>query len=304
MKRFQILAIFSLTILVLTASGFVVKTAVKAQSNNSDSTTGLLMEYLSDFLNEFTLYLPIVIGGGAAPSPTPEPTPDEMVYVPASDFQMGCENDPSVCYEPQFPLHTVYLDAYYIDKHEVTHDQYKECVTAGECDPPKTWSNEGDYPVIYVSWHNAQDYCTWNGKRLPTEAEWEKAARGDSDTRFYPWGSGIDCTYANYLYRDGWDFKEYCTGFTTPVGSYPKGASPYGALDMAGNVWEWVADWFQEDYYSTYPADGWPSNPTGPENGTLKVLRGGGWATTRGVLSVRSRGNLDPAYRSNAHGYG
>jgi formylglycine-generating enzyme required for sulfatase activity len=267
MKRYLKFTIFFFITIILSISGIVVQSAVQAQTNNSGSMAGLLTESLSELAESFSQYLPVVMNSGSAPTPTPEPAPDEMVFVPAGDFQMGCENDPSVCYEPEAPLHTVYLDGYHIDKHEVTHDQYKECVTAGECDPPKSWSTEGNYPVINVSWYNARDYCLWKGKRLPTEAEWEKAARGDSDTRFYPWGSGIDCTYANYLYRLGRDFKDYCTGFTTPVGSYPKGASPYGALDMAGNVWEWAADWFQEDYYSTFPMDSWPNTPQARKTG-------------------------------------
>ncbi|NLI41381.1 MAG: SUMF1/EgtB/PvdO family nonheme iron enzyme, partial [Caldisericales bacterium] len=170
-----------------------------------------------------------------------------MVYVPAGEFEMGDEDGAL----DEQPVHTVYLDEYWIDQTEVTNGQYERCVAADSCTVPKSsysstrdsyYGNRSyaDYPVIYVDWNQADAYCKWAGGRLPTEAEWEKASRG-TDGRDYPWGDSIDENHANY---DG------NIGDTSEVGRYPKGASPYGALDMAGNVWEWVSDWYAEDYYS------------------------------------------------------
>jgi formylglycine-generating enzyme required for sulfatase activity len=199
---------------------------------------------------------------------------DGMVlwYVPASEFTMGSGESSS---SNDAPAHQVTLDAFWIDETEVTIARYAKCVQAGACESPvydpRNHYYAGDaqydnYPVAFVNWSMASAYCTWAGRRLPTEAEWEKAARGANGST-YPWGD--DAPSVIHL-----NFKPNGVGDAMPVGTYPDGASPCGALDMAGNVWEWVADYYARDYYTHSPS----SNPQGPTDGTdstARIVRGG-----------------------------
>ncbi len=234
-----------------------------------------------------------------------------MVCVPAGEFTMGSSDaeidaimaECSACKREWFdiekPQHTVYLDAFWIDQREVTNAQYRLCVDAGVCPRPPFWEDSGlnaaDQPVVGVHWEDASAYCNWVGAQLPTEAEWEKAGRG-TDARLYPWGNAFDGTRLNYCDSrcDRQEFRDprYDDGFrtTAPVGSYTQGASPYGTLDMAGNAWEWVSDWYSVDYYAHSPAQ----DPRGPSSGSERVLRSGAWSTVQRWLRCANRYSAEP----------
>ena len=205
-----------------------------------------------------------------------------MVYVPAREFLRGSpegKGDTNEC-----PQRLVHLDAFWIDKTEVTVAEYRRfCEATGRSLPEApSWGWKDDHPVVKVTWEEATAYAVWAGKQLPTEAEWEKAARG-TDGREYPWGKKWDAGKCVNKSNSG--------NGTQPVGSHPAGASPCGALDMAGNVWEWCADWFDENYYPSAPA----SNPHGPDSGRARVVRGGAWCDADpGDLRVAVRDGLGP----------
>ncbi len=220
-----------------------------------------------------------------------------MVYVPAGDFSMGS----LVGTADEQPVHTVYLDAYWMDRTEVTNEMYNLCVQAGAClRPLKFHSNThsgyyfdaqyANYPVIALKWSSAETYCAWAGRRLPTEAEWEKAARG-TDGRTYPWGNGSPSSGLLNFNNPAGD--------TEDVESYAFGASPYGALNMAGNVTEWVADWYAADYYGSSPS----SNPTGPALGDYRVLRGGSWYSNEYLVRSADRHWIEPDSREITIGF-
>jgi formylglycine-generating enzyme required for sulfatase activity len=234
-----------------------------------------------------------------------------MVHVPAGEFIMG--NDTGN--PDERPQRRVYLDAFDMDKYEVTNAQYRRFIQATGREAPQTWpgryvqftdskisldwqagtypAGQATYPVVMVNWADADAYCAWVGKRLPTEAEWEKAARG-TDGRIYPWGNTWDAGKANT--------RETGIGHPQPVGSYPAGASPYGALDMVGNVWEWVADQYGRDYYSQAlrqsSGQAPDRNPQGPSVGWGNVQRGGSWYSLRQHVSTTFR-NMTHCYAPN-----
>ena len=225
------------------------------------------------------------------------PLPDEMAVIPVGPFIRGTEAGGF----DERPPRTIFMDAFRIDRYEVTNYHYAEFVAATghrKAGPPSRYAKNvskmrgPNQPVVYVSWEDAEAYCSWKGKRLPTEAEWEKAMRGP-DGRLWPWGNSDRPNGANWArVNDGYEV-------TASVGTFKEDASPYGVMDGAGNVMEWVQDWYSETYYKESPE----RNPPGPDHGIYRVMRGGGYTTTGGDLRITSRSKMMADFRDETIGF-
>ena len=239
-------------------------------------------------------------------SPSPPPAKNitgkdgaQMVLIPTGEFWMGSPDSEGSTDE--HPRHRVYLDAYAMDKFEVAVSRYAKFLKSSGRRPPVYWDQgntdkHSNLPVVGVNWHDAEAYCQWAEKRLPTEAEWEKAARG-TDGRMYPWGNEQPTPrLANF--EKGYSSNPY-DELLAPVDSYEAGKSPYGLHHMAGNVWEWTADWYDEHFYAKSPE----RNPIGPSSGTLKVLRGGSWGLVPVNVRSASRTRYAPSDRYDLIGF-
>jgi formylglycine-generating enzyme required for sulfatase activity len=223
--------------------------------------------------------------------------PPGMVHVPAGEFLMGDDAGE----DDERPARPVLLDGFYLDRTEVTQGDYGRCVAAGACAPATRYPDptSPSHPAVGVSWHDAAAYCRFARKRLPTEAEWEKAARS-LDGRRFPWGGEPDCTRANYgNFQGEGACQERNPGHPVRVGSYPEGRSACGADDLAGNVWEWVADWYEFDYYGRAPRH----NPPGPPSGEGRALRGGACCSMFVLPRAANRLRFAPSYRDADIGF-
>ena len=218
-----------------------------------------------------------------------------MVLVPAGEFTMGSSTGDA----DERPVRQVYVDAFYMDKHQMSVGKYGTFLEATSHEAPEDWDVmdkpvHQKRPVINVDWADADAYCKWAGKRLPTEAEWEKAARG-TDGRIYPWGNELPTDFHANMKKEIWNNHVVLT----PVGMFEGGKSPYGIYDMAGNVWEWVSDWYDKDYYKT----GSLRNPTGPPTGNYRVIRGGSWGSSPKDLRSADRESRLPSFGGLGTGF-
>ena len=254
----------------------------------------VLLAFMPAFL---VTALPAVVAADAARAGATRINPKdgaEMVYVPAGRFVMGDASLDRAYHN--CPRRRVTLDAFWIYKNDVTVAQYRKFCEATGAQMPDApeWGWKDDNPMVNVSWDDAKAYCDWAATALPTEAQWEKAARG-TDGHRYPWGNDFD---GSKLWRS--KNKTADAGSTGPVGSIAAGASPYGCLDMAGNVWQWRSDWYNPDYYKTAPSN----NPTGPTSGKTRLLRGGSWDDYAPVdFQSARRVDVDPGARYHSNGF-
>jgi iron(II)-dependent oxidoreductase len=241
------------------------------------------------------------------------PSHDEMVLIPAGPFLMGSNRQVDRnSYQAEFPQRSIHLDAFEIDKYEVTMVQYLRHVLAKGLEPLVDWKWGGvfqetmaNHPIMHVSWADADSYCKWSGKRLPTEAEWEKAARGE-DGRIYPWGNQMAGLSRSNFGRTGLsgpvrDRPERLLLYPpiVSVNKYENAVSPYGVFNIVGNVAEWVADWYDPNYYKTGP----DRNPKGPADGISKAFRGGGWVDSTPSVRAAQRNGTAPTEKMNWLGF-
>lgn len=315
-KQIEQRTILGLVALLVLLAGMVIGVVLAgrtpAEEEEQAAATATLRSQIVAALTAITTVTPSP-APSATPIPTPAPLIDEntgarMIYVPSGIFRMGSDEA-----EPdEAPSRIVRLDAYYIDEMEVTNGHYAQCVEAGACQPPgRTGATfhpayygdpaYDDYPVIFVNWFDARDFCSWRGARLPSEAEWERAAGFDPAMGVkytFPWGDIFDGTLLNFCDvnctqddRDTTFDDEHRD--TAPVGTYPGGRSPIGLYDMAGNVMEWVNDWYEPRAYEGAT----DTNPLGPLDGEFKALRGGSWLSDQEQVRVSGRGSYDPSVR-------
>jgi len=299
----KLLFIYRVPILILLVTfGFIAPLLIRLSN--------LIPKITSEFNNTPTATIGLSITPQQNLTPTESFTPTPLLTEITDDKGVSMMLVPAGEFTFRIFSTQIILSPFYIDKYEVTNKYYNDCVESGGCQPPKynrsykRFEYFGipefeDYPVVWVDWHMANDFCNWRGARLPTNAEWEKAA-GGTDERKYPWGDSLDCAYANFA--DNINNKS-CVGDTAQVGTYDKGISPYGAYDMGGNVWEWVADWSA----SPNEIDGYkPINnsidPQGPLTGGSRVLRGGSFMNGS-FVSLYSNSGWDPSLEDTDIGF-